>query len=221
MKAFAGLATVGVAITVFLLWRTSDQIHLPNVAKEVIAAMFGSVITIMITATLLRAQSNNEVARDKSVGVFNAKLRLYNEFCEFLNGIAYDERVDEDEQKALQLWAMKLSLISGENVSDSLDHFFRQSHKFGKLLFDDLTEAEKRDLEVWHKQKPRKGVKCKSARDCFISIGELVSMLKHDLGESKISSWADVASCRDAIDDILSAAKDLEPPTAPSTQHPG
>ena len=211
MKRLFGFLAIALGIAILLFLRITNDVDLPRHVAEVFAAIFGSIITIMITALLLRTQSTNEVDRDKSIGIFNAKLDRYSQFCEFLNHLAAQEEMSPQHEHELQLWAMKLSLVSGEEVSDSLDQFFLQSHRFGKLLFEDLTEQERGELLELGKARFGKGRRPKDPANCFMSIGELISHLKHDLGEAKISSLNDVASCRHAIDDILLAGREKTP----------
>jgi hypothetical protein len=198
------IIVIVISVAIFLFFKTLFHEELPAYAKEVLAAFLGAVITIFITAILLRSQAINEIQRDKSVGVFHAKLNVYTEFCEFLNEIIRDETFDDDEQQELQLWAMKLTLLSSREVSDCIDDFFTQAHRYRVLLYQTLTDEQKTDFASWSADRyPSRTGAEPSGR--FITIGVLLSHLKHDLGEMELSRREDVASAQHAMDDILRA----------------
>lgn len=198
------ILVIVVAISVFVFFRTFSVQEWPPFAKEILAALLGSVLTISITAVLLRYQASSEVDRDKSVAVFQEKLKMYEGFCSALCHIAEDGRIREGEEKELQLWAMRLSLVSGKEVSDAIDHFFMQAHRYRKLHYHLLSEPERESLLEWHREFYGKASRSRDPADCFMSLGALIAHLKHDLGEVEISSLQDVASARHAVDDIMS-----------------
>lgn len=171
-------------------------------ARDITAALLGAFITVSITAVLLRYQTASEVSRDKSVAVFQEKLRLYEGFCSFLADSCGSHRLPVSDEQALRSWAMRLSLVSGTEVSDAIDHFFVQTHRYRTLFFDTLSEEQRSDLLSWHNGFQRRN-RAKDPAQCFMSIGTLVAHLKHDLGEVEISSLRDVAAARHAVDDIV------------------
>jgi hypothetical protein len=197
------LIIVAVSISVFLFFRTFSVHDFPPFAKEVMAALLGSVLTITITAVLLRYQTTSEMNRDKSVAVFQEKLKMYEGFCSLLSEIARDGRLKEDEEQALRPWAMRLSLVSGQEVSKAVDHFFMQAHRYHTLYYELLSEAQRDNLLKWHREFYGKTRAVRDPAQCFMSIGALIAHLKHDLGEIEVSSLKDVVSAKHAVDDIM------------------
>ena len=167
------------------------------------AALLGSVFTVTITAVLLRYQTASEMNRDKSVAVFQEKLKMYEGFCSLLSEIARDGKLKEDEEQSLRLWAMRLSLVSGQEVSKAIDHFFMQAHRYRTLYYDLLSDAQRDNLLNWHREFYGRMRSVREPAQCFMSIGALIAHLKHDLGEIEVSSLKDVAEAKHAVDDIM------------------
>jgi hypothetical protein len=194
---------IAFSVSVFLFFKTFSIQDFPPYAKEILAALLGSVFTVTITAVLLRYQTASEVNRDKSVAVFQEKLKIYEGFCAVLSEIARDGTLKEDEEQALRLWAMRLSLVSGQEVSKAIDHFFMQAHRYRTLYYELLSEAQRDDLLKWHREFYGRTRGIREPTQCFMSIGALIAHLKHDLGEVEVSSLGDVTSAQHAVDDIM------------------
>lgn len=198
---------VAVAVSVFVFFRAFSIQEFPPFAKEVLAALLGSVLTVTITAVLLRYQTASEINRDKSVAVFQEKLKMYEGFCSALSKIAQSGAqtgtLGPDDEQTLRLWAMRLSLVSGEEVSKAIDHFFMQTHRYRTFYFALLTDEQREDLRAWHREFYGRPRAAREPADCFMSIGSLIAHLKHDLGEVEVSSLKDVASAKHAVDDIM------------------
>lgn len=197
------LIVIAIPAALFAFFKLFSLQDFPPFANEILAALLGSVMTIVITAVLLRYQTSSEIGRDKSVAVFQEKLKMYEGFCQALCGIAVDGRIKDGEEQTLRLWAMRLSLVSGREVSDAIDQFFMQTHRYRTLHYDLLSEAQRADLLAWHRQTYGKSRAARESAQCFMSIGGLIAHLKHDLGEVEVSSLQDVASARHAVDDIM------------------
>jgi hypothetical protein len=192
-----------VCVSVFVFFRAFSVENFPPFAKEIMAALLGSVITVAITVLLLRYQSTSEVNRDKSIAVFQEKLRIYEGFSEFLCELSKHDFIDRDDELALRHWAMRLSLICGQEVSNAIDHFFMQTHRYRTLYYSALPEAHRSDLANWYQLRTGAKKLPGNPQDCFMSVGALIAHLKHDLGEVEISNLRDVASARHAVDDIM------------------
>ena len=93
-------------------------------AQEVLAALIGVFLTVTITACLLQYQAQSEVNRDKTISVFQEKLRVYEGFCAFLSDACNEGTLSEGHEEGLKSWAMKLSLVCGREVADAIDQFF-------------------------------------------------------------------------------------------------
>jgi hypothetical protein len=196
---------VAVAVAVFLFFRAFSLQDFPPFAKEILAALLGSVLTVTITAVLLRYQTASELDRDKSVAVFQEKLKMYEGFCVTLSEMTQNGSLGAETEHELRLWAMRLSLVSGQEVSKAIDHFFMQTHRYRSFYFDVLSDAQRQDLVTWHREfyGTGRGARDRDPAQCFMSIGSLIAHLKHDLGEFEVSSLQDVASAKHAVDDII------------------
>jgi hypothetical protein len=194
---------IAIPIALFAFFKLFSLQEFPPFAKEILAALLGAVMTIAITAVLLRYQTSSEIDRDKNVAVFQEKLRIYEGFCAALCEIAIDGRIKEGEEQTLRLWAMRLSLVSGREVSDAIDQFFMQTHRYRTLHYELLSQPQCEDLLSWHRAIYGKSRAVRDPAQCFMSIGALIAHLKHDLGEVEISNLKDVASARHAVDDIM------------------
>jgi hypothetical protein len=193
-----------VTVSVFFFFKIfSNQTGLPDFAKEILAAFFGSVITVAITVLLLRFQSASEVSRDKIVAVFQEKLRVYEGFCEFLCGVAEDGYLQKPQEQTMRLWAMRLNLVCGQEVSEAIDRFFLQTHRYGTLFLENMSLEQRADLIEWNAYLQNHSKRNKTPEQCFVSIGALIAHLKHDLGEAEISKLKDIVSAQHAVDDIL------------------
>jgi hypothetical protein len=197
------LIVIAFSISVFVFFKTLSVQDFPPYAKEILAALLGSVFTVTITAVLLRYQTASEMNRDKSVAVFQEKLKMYEGFCSLLSEVARDGRIKEDEEQALRLWAMRLSLVSGQEVSKAIDHFFMQAHRYKTLYYELLSDTQRDNLLNWHREFYGRMRSVREPAQCFMSIGALIAHLKHDLGEIEVSSLKDVAEAKHAVDDIM------------------
>ncbi len=194
---------IAIPIAIFVFFKLFSIQSFPPFAREILAALLGAVMTIAITAVLLRYQTSSEIDRDKSVAVFQEKLKMYEGFCSSLCEIAAEGRIKEGEEQTLRLWAMRLSLVSGKEVSDAIDQFFMQTHRYRTLHYELLSEAQRDDLLQWYREFYGRRRSVRDPAHCFMSIGALIAHLKHDLGEVEVSSLKDVASARHAVDDIM------------------
>lgn len=96
-----------------------------NYFVEIIAALMGAIVTIVITAMLLSAQSKGEELKDRNVEVFKKKVAAYEAFIdkamEFLN----DWKIDENEAIELRAKAYKLALFSSDTTMETVVRFLR------------------------------------------------------------------------------------------------
>jgi len=198
------------SVSIFIFFKTFDTASFPDYAKELAAGFLGAVITVIITAVLLQAQSLSELRKEKSVGVFQAKLACYTEFIDFLNGIVDDGIMDSRESVQFRQQAMRLSLVCGYNVASKLEDFFEQSLRFRKFSYYELSESEKTEFSDWISNS--RGRDCEYDEedgDCydFTTIGTIINVLKIDLGEDTVSQGDGAYYAGIAIDNMLHHAK--------------
>lgn len=203
---FLSLVALILAASVFIFFRSHWAADLPPFSLEIAAGFLGAIITVIVTAVLLSAQTSGEVQRDKSIGVFRVKLGSYSDFLMCLDEIIEDSRVDSKEIRALRQWAMRLSLIAGQLVSCALADFIEQSALFKKFRYSDLTDEEKQSWRDWHSS--HFGTEAepddeKGGNVDFISIGLLLSLMKADLGEDVASTRKETAMSGAWLDQVI------------------
>lgn len=194
------------AAAVFLFFKAFFDHQISNYATEILSAFLGTILTIIITAILLSAQSAAEEKKEKSLGIFQAKLNLYLEFVTFLNKILRDDKVDGAELRDIRDWVTKIALVSGSTASDTIAGFIKQLARYKKFKFDELSDQEKKDYIAWQKKEypdEYRGTPDADIASEFITIGLVIAALKEDLGEIEVSSINSMASAINAIDAIL------------------
>lgn len=201
---FTFIAVV-IALVIFLTFENFFGEEIPEYAKNIAAAFFGSLITMVITAILLNAQSMSELGKEKSVGVFNAKLQIYHEFIGFLNNIIEDEKISNQEIKDLKKWVLKLSLVAGSDATQAVTSFISQTLCIGKYKWGDLNQDERNKWIEWYE----KNYDCEWEGEDdgenfdFVSIGSLIHALKVDLGEQDVSNFKEAAQNWAFVDEIV------------------
>lgn len=193
------------SVSIFIFFKSFYTTTLTDYTKEIIAGFLGAVITVVVTAVLLQAQSLSELRKEKSVGVFQAKLVCYTDFIDFLNGIVDDGIMDETETKTFRKWAMKLMLICGEDVSAHLDNFFAQTLTFKKFYWESLSREERDFFVSWYLKHCGEETCIDSDGECdgFIDVGSLIRELKVDLGEENVSDENGAFMAQLAINNML------------------
>ena len=186
---FIGVGFVILTVLMFVGFRILYQAPTSEYMKEVVAGFIGAVLTIVATAALLKSQSDNELRRDQSSEVFKAKLSTYNEFIDFLCLLLKDRRMSEKEKDEFVNRGLKISLFAGDDLVIQLAMFIRQVTFNKCIYFEDLTEEE---VARWHRfykdqtEQEAEYVDGFSYPIGFITVGSMISMLRSDLGESKI-----------------------------------
>ena len=196
-----------IGVTIYLSFDKLFSENLPNYAVNISAAFLGAVITIIITAVLLNAQSLSELGKEKSLGVFNAKLALYSEFLVFVNSITKDGNIDPDEMVELRGWALKMSLISGADASSTIGHFIDQTINIQGFRWSTLDDSQQKKWHEWHNR--TFGVEPdidEYDNDSFFSVGRIIMELKMDLGEENVSSVDEAAMNSVVINSIMDTA---------------
>jgi len=203
---------LGLSIAVFLFFKAFSQAPVNafkdnSYTTEIMAAFLGTVFTIIITAILLRTQSVMEESKEKSVGIFQAKLDMYKNFMDFLNSIIDDSIIDDKELKELEKWVLKLSLVANDEVTFNLVEFVDQTIRFRKLFVDELSESDKEQYIRVHKEKYDEVISDIDIAENFITVGAIVGLLKKDLGEKIITDRKTLQATWVCIDDLLSYSK--------------
>ncbi len=95
--------------------------------QEVIAALLGTVFTVVITSILLRQQSKNEELKEQNIEVFKKRVERYEQVTQLLIQVTEDNKIDENEAKQLKSAIYNLALLSSEDTITTISKFLRKS----------------------------------------------------------------------------------------------
>ena len=135
---------------VFLFFKSFFDSSPSNLAIEILAALLGSIITVMITMLLIRQQGTFEQAQETAAAnktkFFEKKLELFRDFISHYVKYALDGRLESHELAELEERALIISLLTNripkeghKNLGPELCRFVLQLEKHG------LHEAGRRD----------------------------------------------------------------------------
>ena len=110
--------------------------------QEVIAALIGTLLTVIITFILLGQQTKTEELKEQNVEVFKKRISRYEEMIQLLVDVREDGKVDEEEVRRLVKATYKLALVSSEET------IFTLSQHIEKIVFDDKEELEEGDYSL-------------------------------------------------------------------------
>ena len=119
--------------------------------QNVIAALIGTLLTIIITSFLLRQQAKSEELKEQNVGVFNKKCELYEEVTNLLIDVMEDGKIDPAEAIQIKRSIYKLSLFCSPKSLNVVGDFLRYqtigdtSKKIGIL---EVTSVLREDLQL-------------------------------------------------------------------------
>jgi len=175
-------------LAVFLFFKSFFDSGINDLTTEILAALLGSIITVMITMLLIRQQGTiehaQEIASVSKTKVFEKKLELFQKFIDEYTRVAIDGNLDKKELGRLEVLAMSISLLShdistGEdtvpqkkvNLGERISQFVLQLQLFGLKRSGEL---DKDDLEKYklyfHEGSPK-----------LLSILDLTSIMKVEL----------------------------------------
>lgn len=87
-----------------------------GVAREFIAAIFGTIFTVIITMVLLNKQTEVESQKNKDESVFIKKVELYQKIIDLVKTIFEDGQYTNKEIQSLDAYCYHLQLISSEKT---------------------------------------------------------------------------------------------------------
>ena len=126
---------------VFLFFKSFFDTSPSNLAIEILAALLGSIITVMITMLLIRQQGTfekaEEAAATNKTTIFEKKLELFREFISYYVKCAVDGKLEPEELAVLEERALTISLLTTKipkqdhNVGEELCRFVRQLQEHG------------------------------------------------------------------------------------------
>ena len=159
---------------VFLFFKSFFETSPSNLAIEILAALLGSIITVMITMLLLRQQGTFEKAQETAAtnktAIFEKKLELFRDFISYYVKCATDGKMEIEELAALEERALTISLLTTNirlkgqeyNLGEKICRFVLQLQKHGikdrrdkqKIQFVDIMKLMKIELGVAQQADP-------------------------------------------------------------------
>ena len=110
------LATIIICGGIFFFFKGFFDVKPSDFTIEILAALMGSIITVLITMLLIRRQGNIRQAQAAASAsltkVFETKLGLYREFIAKYICAALDGHLDTDELGKLEELALTVALLS-------------------------------------------------------------------------------------------------------------
>lgn len=105
-----------------------------GVTGEFLAAIFGTVFTIMLTMFLLNKQTEIEEEKSRGESVFNERVELYKQVIDQMNNIVEDGDISITEMNKLQFMLVKLQMVAEDatvqkfiNVYDAVSNAFSRT----------------------------------------------------------------------------------------------
>lgn len=119
--------------------------------QEIIAALIGTLLTVVITSLILKKQARSEEQKETNIGVFQKKVDRFEKITNLLAVATEDDKISEDEAKAIRLAIYDLALFSSVKSLSILERFLR-SKMIGdthvKVSFFDVISEFRNDLQI-------------------------------------------------------------------------
>ncbi|MCY4560673.1 MAG: hypothetical protein OXF79_30780 [Chloroflexi bacterium] len=101
---------------VFMFFKSFFDNDISNLTTEILAALLGSIITVIITMLLIRQQGTVEQVQETTAAsktiVFQEKLKLFREFIEVYTKSSLDGKLSREELENLEVLAMTISILA-------------------------------------------------------------------------------------------------------------
>lgn len=97
----------------------------------ILSAIIGVLLTVIVTNLLLNKQSESEEEKEKSVKVFEEKLKIYQQFLDKLQEVIKDDRITEGEVKEL---IFQISTIAMHTKPEYVNPILKELEELVKTL---------------------------------------------------------------------------------------
>ena len=195
------LTIVVIAISVYLFFKTLFGLQLGMLTLEIMAAMLGAILTVMITMLLIRQQGTvqraHEAAAVNATKIFEKKLELFNRFLMLYSGAAKDGVLERNELVAMKELALTISLFTKpvtvgvgattapnatklapmtKDLGEELCRYVFQLQKYGKFYVH-MSDEEKSEVKKYFN-----GYGCEGQ-----SIVDILRLMKTELDVAQMS----------------------------------
>jgi len=188
---------------VFLFFKSFFDLKPNSLTTEILAALLGSILTVMITMLLIRQQGTMEQAYESAVAsktkIFEKKLFLFQSFIEAYVGFAADGKLDNGELAKLEKLAITISLFTRKIVVDdeanevdlgeALCQFILQLQFCG--IIDkprSLDKVEQENYEKFLDHMNEAGVTLEVELGRPLSFARILRMMEAELGVDKLDA---------------------------------
>jgi hypothetical protein len=120
-----GLSVVLVVALYFLFSLFLENTTIPY-AYEIAAAFMGALVTVVITMVLLNRQSEVETLKERNVELLKQKIAVYAGLMDRLEAIMLKGEVSLEDEIAVQMLNLRLSLFASTDVLTKFNEFARQ-----------------------------------------------------------------------------------------------
>ena len=129
-----------VAFILFKFWLTDDSV--PVYASNIAAAFFGTIITVAITAVLLKQQTEIETTKEFNIKITEAKIELYTDLMNALENALTSEKVSRNDAMRMAILSRKIVFVGSMGVLEALDKLTRKYSRSVKDKRLDSVEQE-------------------------------------------------------------------------------
>lgn len=122
--------------------------------RNVVSALIGTLLTVTITALLLKRQSRSEELKNQNIEIFKIKVEHFKQTTQLLIKALEDNQIDENEAKEIKNAVYNLSLFASQKTIETISKFLRY-YTIGSMnekkdyieLFDVISQFRK-DLSI-------------------------------------------------------------------------
>ena len=148
------LTTIVMFISGYVFLRYAFQVsdQLPF-TQEVVLIFLGTLATVLITALLLRKQSEVELEKEKAVKYLELKFNVYLEIIKELEELLLNRTFDDEQLMQLEFLAHKVAIVASPEFLKAYGHFLQDIKQYiqDECITDtesDLISRRKADLTV-------------------------------------------------------------------------
>lgn len=116
---------IGLAAAVFVFFKVFFDAGIDDLTTEILAALLGSILTVMITMLLLKRQGSIEQAHEAAAAsktkIFEKKLELFRDFTRMYVKAASDGTLTPAELMSLEELALTISLFTSKSGDEGFE----------------------------------------------------------------------------------------------------
>lgn len=113
-----------------------------GVTGQFLAALFGTVFTIMLTMFLLNKQTEIEEEKSRGESVFNERVELYKQIIDQMNNIVEDGDISITEMNRLQFMLVKLQMVAEDTTIQKFTRVYDAVSTAFSRVREDEDESE-------------------------------------------------------------------------------